>query len=234
MLNEIAARYLELSAKGGTMTERRDRAEKPAIEPLVNGPYLVKGLKVFRNSKGKRIETQPEMLLCRCGASKHKPFCDGSHLEVSFRSDKSDDRVPNRVDNYIGKEITIHDNRGVCAHAHFCTDNSPAVFDVKKKPWIDPYAAAPEETAKTIRMCPSGALSYTKDGVTHRDQNRKPAATIFSHGPYCIVGGIALNDPTGATPESKEHYTLCRCGASRNKPFCDGTHFRARFKDDEN
>ncbi len=217
------------------MTEHSKRALRPTIEPLVNGPYLAKNLKVFRNSRGgKAIETQPEMSLCRCGASGHKPFCDGSHLGISFRSDKSDDRVPDRVDSYIGKEIIIHDNRGVCAHAHFCIDNSPAVFDVKKKPWIDPDAADPEETARTIRMCPSGALSYTKDGVTYQDQNRKPAVTIFPNGPLCIVGDIKLNDPTGATPESREHYTLCRCGASRNKPFCDGRHWRTRFRDDEN
>jgi CDGSH-type Zn-finger protein len=216
------------------MAKPAKRSEKPTIEPLANGPYLVKNLRVFTNSEGKAIETQPKMLLCRCGASNNKPFCDSSHLEISFRSDKSDDRVPDRVDDYIGKEITIHDNRGVCAHAHFCTDSSPAVFNVKKKPWVNPDAADPEETVRTIRMCPSGALSYTKDGVTHQDQDRKPAVTIFSNGPYCIVGGIALNDPTGATPESKEHYTLCRCGASRNKPFCDGKHFRARFRDDEN
>ena len=216
------------------MAKPAKRTEKATIEPLTNGPYLVKNLRVFTNSKGKAIETQPRMLLCRCGASNNKPFCDGSHLEISFRSDKSEDRVPDRVDDYTGKEITIHDNRGVCAHAHFCTDNSPAVFDVKKNPWVNPDVADPEETVRTIRMCPSGALSYTKDGVTYQDQNRKPAATIFPNGPYCIVGGIALNDPTGATPESKEHYTLCRCGASRNKPFCDGKHFRARFRDDEN
>ena len=125
------------------MTEHAKRAERPSIEPTVNGPYLVKNLETFQNSKGKAIETQPEMSLCRCGASKNKPFCDGSHLGISFRSDKSDDRVPDRVDDYTGKEITIHDNRGVCAHVHFCTDNSPAVFSVTKKPWIDPDAADP-------------------------------------------------------------------------------------------
>lgn len=216
------------------MTEHAKRAERPSIEPTVNGPYLVKNLEAFQNSKGKAIETQPEMSLCRCGASGNKPFCDGSHLGISFRSDKSDDRVPDRVDNYTGKEITIHDNRGVCAHVHFCTDNSPAVFNVTKKPWIDPDAADPEETARTIRMCPSGALSYTRDGVSYQDQNRKPAVTIFPNGPLCITGGITLNDPAGATPESKEHYTLCRCGASRNKPFCDGKHWRTKFRDDEN
>ena len=57
-------------------------------------------------------------------------------------------------------------------------------------------------------MCPSGALSYTKDGVTHQDQNRKPAVTIFPNVPLCILGGIKLNDPTDATTESEEHYTL--------------------------
>ena len=83
-------------------------------------------------------------------------------------------------------------------------------------------------------MCPSGALSYTKDGVLYKDQDREPAITIEKNGPYCIVGGIDLNDPKGSKPESKEHYALCRCGASKNKPFCTGEHRDIHFEDDEN
>ena len=170
------------------------------------------------------------MALCRCGGSANKPFCDGTHQKVGFNSDKSDGRVSDKLDTYTGKKITIHDNRRVCAHAGFCTDNSPAVFNVKKKSWIDPDADDPEKTAKTIRMCPSGALSYTKDGVLHKDQDREPAVTVSENGPYYIVGGIELKDPMGSEPESKEHCTLCRCGGSANKPFCDGAHREVNFQ----
>ncbi len=208
--------------------------DKTSIEPIVNGRYLVRNLKDFRNSKGEAIEVKPVMLLCRCGKSKSKPFCDGMHLQIGFRSDKAADRVSDKIDTYVGNEITIHDNEGVCAHVRYCVDNSPAVFNDNREPWIESDAADPEETAKIIRMCPSGALSYTKDGVLYEDLDRGPSITISENGPYCVVGGIELKDPGGSEPESKEHYTLCRCGASKNKPFCDGAHSKVNFQDDKN
>lgn len=209
-------------------------ADKPIIEPLINGPNRVSNLKEFKNSKGEQVPTQPEMYLCRCGGSSNKPFCDGTHMKIGFNSDKSPDRVPDRLDDYAGKDITIHDNRGVCAHSGYCTDNSPAVFRMGQEPWIDPDADDSEKTATTIRMCPSGALSYSKDGVQYKDQDREPGITISKDGPHHVVGGIELNDPTGSKPESKEHYTLCRCGGSKKKPFCSGTHWYINFKDDKN
>ena len=216
------------------MTEYVRDTEKPHIEPLINGPNYVKNLKAFKNSRGETIPTQPEMYLCRCGASSNKPFCDGTHMKIGFNSDKSPDRVPNRPDDYAGKDITIHDNRGVCAHSGYCTDNSPKIFRMNKEPWINPDADDAEKTATTIRMCPSGALSYTKGGVQYKDQDREPCITISKDGPHRLVGGIELDDSTGSKPESKEHYTLCRCGGSKNKPFCSGEHWHIGFKDDKN
>ena len=210
------------------------RRDKAVIEPTENGPFFVRNLSEFRNSKGERIATKPFMVLCRCGGSAHKPFCDGTHMKIGFSGAKAEDRVPDKLNSYVGKEITIHDNRGVCAHAGFCTDNSPAVFDVKSEPWISPDADDADKTARTIRLCPSGALSYTKDGVLHKDLDREPVVTVSRNGPYHVVGGVELNDPTGCKPESKEHYALCRCGASKNKPFCNGAHADINFKDDKN
>jgi CDGSH-type Zn-finger protein len=211
-----------------------ETVSKPGIEPTVNGPYRVKNLKDFRNSRGEAIPTQPEMYLCRCGGSSNKPFCDGTHLKINFRSDKSPDRVPDRMDNYVGKDITIHDNRGVCAHSGYCTDNSPGVFQFGREPWIEPDTEDAEKTAATIRLCPSGALSCTRDGVLHKDLDREPGITVSKNRPHHVVGGIELNDPAGSRPESREHYTLCRCGGSKNKPFCSGAHWYIGFKDDKN
>jgi glutamate synthase domain-containing protein 2/CDGSH-type Zn-finger protein len=211
-------------------TTKRD---KPTIEATLNGPYAVRNLKNFNTSRGEPIKTEPEMRLCRCGQSSHKPFCDGTHAKVGFSSDKLDGRVPDRLDNYEGKELTIHDNRGVCSHAGYCTDNLPSVFIRGKEPWIDPNGASAEEIVRVIKMCPSGALSYTKDGVLYKDQDREPAITLSKNGPYRVVGGPEHEDANKSKPESKEHYTLCRCGGSKNKPFCDGTHWYINFRDDE-
>jgi len=206
----------------------------PSIEPTVNGPYMVNNLKDFTNSKGEVIKTQTSMFLCRCGGSSNKPFCDGTHLKIRFSGDKSPNRVPDKVDDYVGNEITIHDNRGVCAHFGYCTDNSPAVFSTDREPWIDPDVANARETATTIRMCPSGALSYTQESILWKDDVRSAAIHITRNGPYRVVGGIEFNDTTEDCPESREHYTLCRCGASKNKPFCNGQHWYIGFTDDKN
>ena len=119
--------------------------EKSRIETTVNGPYLVRNLKTFKTSRGESIKTEPEMVLCRCGHSSHKPFCDGTHAKIGFSSDKLEGRVPDRLDTYEGKEVTIHDNRGVCSHAGYCTDNLPSVFRRGKEPWIDPNGARVEQ-----------------------------------------------------------------------------------------
>ena len=214
--------------------EAKNTIPKQSIEATLNGPFIVRDLNDLRNSKGERLDTRPSMALCRCGGSANKPFCDGTHSKIDFRSSKLEGRVPDKLDDYKGKEITIHDNRCVCAHSGYCTDNSPAVFNAEEEPWIDPDAESPDKIAKTIEMCPSGALSYTRDGIHHKDQNREPSVIISKNGPYCVVGGPELKDAEGSKPESEEHYSLCRCGGAKNKPFCDGTHGHINFIDDKN
>ncbi|KKF98413.1 CDGSH iron-sulfur domain-containing protein [Methanosarcina mazei] len=208
--------------------------KKPSIKVTKNGPYLVRNLKNFRYSKGESIETEPIMVLCRCGKSENKPFCDETHEKIDFLGKKEKGRAPDEVKDYKGKKITIHDNRGVCAHAEFCIKGASSVFKKGKKPWIDPDAADPDEIEKIIRSCPSGALSYSRDGVLYRDYPRPPEITVCRDSFYKVTGSIELEDPDGLVPQSKEHYTLCRCGASKNKPFCDGTHWKIRFKDEKN
>ncbi len=207
---------------------------KAIIEPSKNGPYLVKDLKILKNSKGELLEARSMMALCRCGGSSNKPFCDGTHARIGFNGNKSEDRVPDRVDDYPGEKITIHDNRGVCSHRGYCTDNLPSVFKMGEEPWIDPDGASVEEIIKVIEMCPSGALSYSVNGVLHKDLDREEAVVISKNGAYDLEGEVVLNDPDGNTPESKEHCTLCRCGHSKNKPFCSGEHWHIGFKDDKN
>lgn len=208
--------------------------KKPVIEPTKNGPYKVQGLENFKNSRGEDIETKPVMFLCRCGESKNKPFCDGTHAKVGFSDEKDGDRVPDKTDSYEGREITIHDNRGVCSHRGYCTDNLPSVWRMRMEPWIDPNGAGAGEIVKVIKTCPSGALSYTQGGVLHKDWDREPAVIVSKDGPYDVQGGPEFADKEGNKPESGEHYALCRCGQSKNKPFCSGRHWYVKFKDDKN
>ena len=195
-------------------------------------PFIVRELECFKDSQGKDLEVQYEMSLCRCGASKSKPYCDGSHSTIGFVAEKSPDRVPDRAKEYTGKEITIVDNRGVCSHDQSCVNGLPSVFDRHRRPWINPDGATVKEIIVTIEKCPSGALSYKIGGQHHKDLDREPAIIVSRNGPLHVVGGIELKDDLESKPESEEHYTLCRCGQSKNKPFCDGTHLDIDFNGD--
>ena len=210
---------------------------KPKIAFSPNGPYFLMHdatplpVPNLLRASGEACATVRGVVLCRCGGSKNKPFCDGTHSKIGFSDKKLADGSLDRRASYAGKRITIHDNRGICSHAGFCTDSLQSVFRMGKEPWIDPDGAAVEEIVAAIRKCPSGALSYSIDGVEHRDQEREPAVTVTDHGPYAVTGGIELVGVPFGEGASREHYALCRCGASKNKPFCDGSHWQAGFRD---
>ena len=187
-------------------------------------PYLLR-------TNGESCATVTGVALCRCGASNNKPFCDGSHAKVGFTDENTAGVSRNKRRDYVGKHITIHDNRSVCAHAGVCTDRLSSVFRMKEKPVIDPDGAQAMEIITTIKACPSGALSYSVDDVEYRDQQREPMVTVVDDGPYAVTGRIELLDQSYADGASREHFTLCRCGGSKNKPFCDGSHWAIGFKD---
>lgn len=208
-------------------------SKPPTISCRPNGPYLVTGLESLHNSRGEAIATEQTMALCRCGGSQNKPFCDGSHKKIGFDDAKKAGHTRDRRDDYVGKVITIHDNRGLCAHAGECTHRLSSVWRMGTEPWIDPDGAGIEAIIETVRACPSGALSYTLDGTEHRDRDEPPAVRLTKNGPYAVTGGIELEGAEFGEGASREHFTLCRCGASKNKPFCDGSHWDAGFVHDE-
>jgi CDGSH-type Zn-finger protein len=210
-----------------------EKKAKPSIKLIANGPYIVNDLEDLRNQKGP-METQPRMALCRCGGSENKPFCDGSHAKIDFSSDKVTGRIEDKRENYEGDGVTIHDNRGICAHAGRCTDGLPSVFRLGQEPWIDPKGAPSDEIVSTVKQCPSGALSYSGDGENRSDAEDQPSIFVSPNGPYVVTGGPELHDTDRGEGASKEHFTLCRCGGSKNKPFCDGSHWYRKFTDDKN
>ena len=169
-----------------------------------------------------------------CALSSRWQMLDENVSGNRIADKKTTDGALNKRDNYDAKQITIHDNRGICAHAGYCTENLSSVFKLDEEPWIDPDGATVKDIIRTISKCPSGALSYTVDNVEHRDQDREPMVTVTKDGPYAITGGIELIDQPLGEGASTEHYTLCRCGGSKNKPFCDGTHWHIGFKDEKN
>jgi CDGSH-type Zn-finger protein/truncated hemoglobin YjbI len=221
---------------------RRLQADQPRrIQTVRAGPYVTTNVERLTNWLGEPVEPLPQMALCRCGASALRPFCDGAHAEIGFLDAKDPGRVPDQRDTYVGQQVTILDNRGICQHSGFCTDRLASAFHVGQEPFVTPSGGRMDEIVRAVRDCPSGALSLAIDGrearelVDHANQ-REPAIEVSKDGPYRITGGIPLadadeHDVTRSQGSSLEHYALCRCGHSRNKPFCSGAHWDVQFAD---
>ena len=212
--------------------------ERPTIEVLEGGPLLVKNLDKLTGADGRPIEKPVEredgernlFALCRCGGSANKPFCDGTHKENGFSGERgSPEEEEVRVCE--GQELTIVDNVGACCHAGECVDGAPEVFfrwegDERR---AVPDADDRQRIIDTIRRCPSGSLAYRLGDELHDEYFSEAEIFVSEDGPLHVRGGPGLVDASGATPVSKDHFALCRCGASKNKPFCDGAHRDAGF-----
>jgi CDGSH-type Zn-finger protein len=211
------------------------RGSAPSIACEPNGPYLVSNLTILTNSKAETLGTRPALALCRCGGSSLKPYCDGTHARNGFNSAKQPDRTPDRLDTYTGKGFTVFDNRGTCCHSGNCTDHLPGAFRAGQEPFVDPNGASKTEIISIVRACPSGALGYSDgDGIPYAGEAREPSLYVSQDGPYHVTGGVSLQDGERNAGASLEHYALCRCGHSKNKPFCDGSHWYAKFHDEDN
>jgi CDGSH-type Zn-finger protein/truncated hemoglobin YjbI len=248
-LLEATAALQDLACADATAGERTKRIAaledlqrglRPVIMTAKNGPYLVTNVPL-RTPLGGRLPAPPQLALCRCGASSIKPFCDGTDATNGFTDDKDPERVPDHRDTYPGQQVTIFDNRGICQHSGLCTDRLPTAFRTGTEPFVAPSGARMDELVRAVRDCPSGALSVAFDGDEARSLadwhgRRERAVEVTQDGPYRVTGGVPLVDATGqdvprAEGSSREHYAICRCGHSQNKPFCSGMHWYVEFRD---
>jgi CDGSH-type Zn-finger protein/uncharacterized Fe-S cluster protein YjdI len=133
-----------------------------------------------------------------------------------------------KVHRYEGTALTVLYDPQRCIHAAECVRGLPEVFDSARRPWIVPDGAPAEALAEVIRRCPSGALHYEGGPAEEPAEN---AVTVTTDGPLELRGRIEIASPDGSLLLAETRATLCRCGASRNKPFCDGSHKEAGFRD---
>ena len=220
----------------------------PAIMTARNGPYLVTNVTVLRTPLGEELPVPPQLALCRCGASATKPFCDGAHATSGFTDAKDPNRVPDQRDTYPGQQVTIFDNRGICQHSGLCSDRVPTAFRTGAEPFVAPSGGRLDELVRAVRDCPSGALSLGFDGSDDKHEardltdwhgTRERAIAVTQDGPYRVTGAIPVTDAglrdgadvPRAAGSSREHFALCRCGHSQNKPFCSGMHWYVDFRD---
>ena len=242
-LQDLAITRAGESVTTGRLAElRRLMSGLPSrIQVAANGPYLATNVRRVLDWLGREQPLPPQLALCRCGLSTIKPLCDGTHAVAGFSDVKDQERVPDQRDSYVGQQVTIFDNRGSCQHAGYCTDRLSTVFRLHEEPFVAASGGRMDEIIRAVRDCPSGALSYAVDGAEHRDDvdfhgTRDETIEVTKDGPYRVTGGIPLTGPDGADVArnqgaSREHYALCRCGQSRNKPFCSGMHWNVEFRD---
>ena len=209
------------------------------------GPYLVRGniplvrMNQVMTEYGEPIDWKMEgtfqssetYRLCRSGRSKIKPFCDGTHTMVDFDGTETADTGPisSREKEFEGEKVLVKDDHSLCVHAGYCGNRLTNVWELVKQSGDTQVLS---QIIQMVEMCPSGTLSYVPDGGTESAELHLPKeVAVISNGPLWVRGGIRVVRRDGKPLETRNRVTLCRCGASANKPFCDGSHKDIGFSD---
>jgi CDGSH-type Zn-finger protein len=182
---------------------------------------------------GKKYPLQKKCSLCRCGESKNKPFCDGTHTKIGFDGTEVAGSEPYLKQPRIiqGPALKLTDVVDLCASARFCERAGGIWSLIPRSDGSDAKRVAMEEAAD----CPSGRLVVwdKKTGKALEPRLKKSIGLVEgpkgeSSGPIWVRGGIPIRSADGKTYEVRNRVTLCRCGKSSNKPFCDSSHFPER------
>jgi CDGSH-type Zn-finger protein/uncharacterized Fe-S cluster protein YjdI len=138
-----------------------------------------------------------------------------------------------KIHTYESDEIKVTYDLKRCIHAGECVRGMPEVFDVKKKPWIQPDKSSSKKIADVIEKCPTGALHYEiKKGNRTEQPSSKNRVQLRPNGPVYFFGDIEVQDHEGNTVLEDTRFAFCRCGASGNKPACDNSHQEISWKAD--
>ena len=139
-----------------------------------------------------------------------------------------------RTKEYSNGELTVVWKPGKCIHAGVCVKSLPQVYNPKERPWIKADQASTAELIAQIDQCPSGALTYYYNADGPKEEAApSPKNTLIEispNGPLIVHGKIMLKNAAGEETEQEKRTALCRCGASANKPYCDGAHHKINFQ----
>jgi CDGSH-type Zn-finger protein len=227
------------------MAKSRSDAQKETgykVKVIKDGPYLVSGGVPLSEQlmcvdadgqchgwkEGKKYPAQENYALCRCGHSKNPPFCDGSHVKVKFDGTEKAARIPylEQAGEIDGPGLKLTDAENFCAVARFC-ERAGGTWKLTEE------SANPDARQKAIEEacdCPSGRLvAWDKEGKAIEPVFEPSIGLVEDTqagkmGPLWVRGGIPVESADGTTYEIRNRVTLCRCGRSSNKPFCDGRH----------
>ncbi len=230
--------------------ETKSEAVGAKITIKDHGPYLVTGavpleLQTIEPDAdggswtwqaGRTFEAGATYALCRCGESKKKPYCDGTHTKIGFDGAETASREPFAKQAVVtaGATLDLEDADALCAVARFC-DNRGKIWNLMSET-DDP--ATREIVEHEATHCVSGRL-VVRDratGIAIEPNLPKSIGVVEDPGMHCagplwVRGGIPVESHDGFAYETRNRVALCRCGRSENKPFCDGSH-TAGFVDD--
>jgi CDGSH-type Zn-finger protein len=215
-----------------------------------DGPYKVSGgipialQSITPNSEGmswdwkegKAFDGKSDYALCRCGHSKTAPFCDGTHAKIGFDGRESASRVPyaRQAETMDGPTLVLSDAENLCAFARFC-DPGGKIWSLIERT-DDPEVR--ELVIREAMHCPAGRLVLHDKKTQKEIEHPLPPSigvvedpALRCSGPLWVRGGITVESHDGKPYEKRNRVTLCRCGASENKPFCNGAHASIKFND---
>lgn len=227
---------------------------KAQIEITEDGPYLVSGGLPLRvetivtdeNAEsiawahGDELPSKENYALCRCGNSGNNPFCDGTHNKVHFDGTETagHEKYEDGMKLYSGPTMEMTDNPSFCSVARFCDARGKAWSNVKRTDTDEGRDIVGSESM----MCPSGRLvaidKVTGEPIELEPDFAEPRIGLIEDpsedcsGPLWAQGEIEIIGADGEPYEQRNRVTLCRCGQSKNKPFCDGTHTKTKWKAD--
>jgi CDGSH-type Zn-finger protein len=217
-----------------------------------DGPYMVSGSVPLAKQTivsdaagdsqdwraGEALPAQASYALCRCGHSKNKPYCDGTHAKVRFDGTETASREPYLKQAQLteGPSLSLTDAEALCAFARFCDPNGQVWNQVEQTD--DPRVS--KMFVRQVNNCPSGRLVAWDRATGKPVEHTLPVSIGIIEdpvekvsGPLWLRGGIPLVAADGTVYEVRNRVTVCRCGASKNKPFCDGSHAAVKFHDSE-
>lgn len=240
---------VRLHEVGASQADMTDSGEvKIVVNP--HGPYRVTGKvplavqSIVPNEReeswdwveGRKFDVDQEYFLCRCGQSNNKPFCDNSHLRVGFEGKETASRRPiERQSAHLdGPTHLLSDAENLCAFARFCDPGGKvwALIEHTEQPEIR------DLVVREVSHCPSGRLVLREKSSNRVIEPELPASiglvedrALGCSGPLWVRGAIRIESADGTPYERRNRVTLCRCGASTNMPFCNGSHASIKFQD---
>jgi len=134
------------------------------------------------------------------------------------------------IKEYSNGDLTVIWKPKKCIHSEICWKTLPEVYDPKGKPWIKPENATTDALKSQISKCPSGALTYKMKSEENIEKDMGTECTIVENGPLLVSGNLKVTLTNGTVENKKRSTAFCRCGASANKPYCDGSHKKIEFK----